>query len=120
MTQKELQQEINYLMLDLGIPAHLNGFQYIKSSIEISIDNMDAASRPTKVLYPEIAKQYKTSSERAERAIRNAIEVSWSRGNTNLFETIFGYSRKDGSSRPTNSEYIANISDFMRVTYSLV
>lgn len=102
-------------MLDLGVPAHLKGYHYIREAIILSEQDMEVVSSVTKLLYPEIAKTYKTTSQKVERAIRNAIEVSWTRGNTDTMEELFGYSSADGKTRPTNSEYIARIADKIRL-----
>lgn len=110
-----LERYITRIMLDLGVPAHLKGYHYIREAIILSEEDMEVVSSVTKLLYPEIAKTYKTTSQKVERAIRNAIEVSWVRGNTETMEELFGYSSADGKSRPTNSEYIARIADKIRL-----
>lgn len=110
-----LEKYITKIMLDLGVPAHLKGYHYIREAIILSEEDMEVVSSVTKLLYPEIAKKYKTTSQKVERAIRNAIEVSWTRGNTDTMEELFGYSYADGKNRPTNSEYIARIADKIRL-----
>ena len=87
-----MERYITKIMLDLGVPAHLKGYHYIREAILLSEQDMEVVSSVTKLLYPEIAKTYKTTSQKVERAIRNAIEVSWSRGNTDTMQELFGYS----------------------------
>ncbi len=111
----ELEKYITELMLDIGVPAHLKGYHYLRDAILLSGRDMEAVSSVTKLLYPIIAKRFKTTDQKVERAIRNAIEVSWTRGNAETFENLFGYSIQQGKSRPTNSEYIARIADKMRL-----
>lgn len=111
----ELEKYITELMLDIGVPAHLKGYHYLRDAILLCGRDMEAVSSVTKLLYPTIAKHFKTTNQKVERAIRNAIEVSWTRGNTETFESLFGYSIQEGKSRPTNSEYIARIADKMRL-----
>ena len=104
-------------MLEIGVPAHLKGYHYLRDAIMLSGKDMEVVSSVTKLLYPTIAKHFKTTDQKVERAIRNAIEVSWSRGNVETFEKIFGYSVASGRTRPTNSEYIARIADNIRLDY---
>lgn len=102
-------------MLDVGVPAHLKGYHYLRDAILLSGRDMEVVSSVTKLLYPTIAKHFKTTEQKVERAIRNAIEVSWARGNAETFEKMFGYSMRTGRTRPTNSEYIARIADKVRL-----
>ncbi|MCI5953497.1 MAG: sporulation initiation factor Spo0A C-terminal domain-containing protein [Lachnospiraceae bacterium] len=111
----ELERYITEIMLDIGVPAHLRGYHYLRDAILLSGKDMEVVSSVTKLLYPTIAKRFKTTNQKVERAIRNAIEVSWSRGNTETFEKMFGYSASSGRTRPTNSEYIARIADKVRL-----
>lgn len=111
----ELERYITDIMLDIGVPAHLKGYHYIREAILLSGKDMEVVSSVTKLLYPAIAKRFKTTDQKVERAIRNAIEVSWNRGNTKTFEKVFGYSALTGRARPTNSEYIARIADKLRL-----
>ena len=104
-------------MLEIGVPAHLKGYHYLRDAIILSGKDMEVVSSVTKLLYPTIAKHFKTTDQKVERAIRNAIEVSWERGNVETFEKIFGYSVATGRTRPTNSEYIARIADNIRLDY---
>lgn len=114
------EQVISGLMLELGIPAHLKGYQYLRTAITMCVEDMELIGSVTKLLYPELAKQYMTTVQKIERAIRNAIEVSWERGNEELFEKLFGYSNSVEHNRPTNSEYIASVADYVRLEQGFV
>ena len=120
MSKQELEQAISGFMLELGIPAHLRGYQYLRSAVEMCAKDMELVGSVTKLLYPDLAKLYKTTDQKIERAIRNAIEVSWERGNSALFEQLFGYCNSNEYSRPTNSEYIAAVADYIRLKYGLL
>ena len=113
----ELERYITDIMLDIGVPAHLKGYHYLRDAILLSEKDMEVVSSVTKLLYPTIAKRFKTTDQKVERAIRNAIEVSWERGNYDTFEKMFGYSAASGKMRPTNSEYIARIADKIRLDF---
>lgn len=115
VTDCELERYITEIMLDIGVPAHLKGYHYLRDAILLSGRDMEVVSSVTKLLYPAIAKRFKTTDQKVERAIRNAIEVSWERGNVDSFERMFGYSASTGRHRPTNSEYIARIADKVRL-----
>ncbi|MBP3352740.1 MAG: sporulation initiation factor Spo0A C-terminal domain-containing protein [Lachnospiraceae bacterium] len=116
----ELEAYIAETMLDIGVPVHLKGYHYLREAILLSIRDMELVSSVTKLLYPAIAKHFKTTDQKVERAIRNAIEVSWTRGNTDTFESLFGYSVVQGRNRPTNSEYISRIADKVRLDIKLL
>ena len=120
VSSQELEQAISGFMLELGIPAHLRGYQYLRSAVEMCTKDMELVGSVTKLLYPDLAKLYKTTDQKIERAIRNAIEVSWERGNSALFEQLFGYCNSNEYSRPTNSEYIATVADYIRLKYGLL
>lgn len=120
LSRQELEQAISGFMLELGVPAHLRGYQYLRSAVEMCAQDMELVGSVTKLLYPDLAKMYHTTDQKIERAIRNAIEVSWERGNSELFERLFGYSNSNEYSRPTNSEYIATVADYIRLTYGLI
>lgn len=115
MNEVDLERYVTKIMLDMGIPAHLKGYHYLREAIILSGKDMEAVSSVTKLLYPTVAKRFKTTDQKVERAIRNAIEVSWTRGNVDTFEELFGYSVSTGKGRPTNSEYIARIADKIRL-----
>lgn len=114
---RNLSAYVTRLMLELGVPAHLRGYHYLREAILMSVEDMELVGSVTKLLYPDVAKRFKTTSQKVERAIRNAIEVSWNRGNTEIFEEVFGYSCLAGKNRPTNSEYIAGIADKVRLDF---
>jgi two-component system response regulator (stage 0 sporulation protein A) len=111
----ELVKYIAETMLDMGVPVHLKGYHYLREAIMLSVKDRELVGSVTKLLYPAIAKHFKTTDQKVERAIRNAIEVSWTRGNTEAFEQLFGYSAVQGKRRPTNSEYIARIAERVRL-----
>ncbi len=106
-----IEQFVFEMMLDMGIPAHLKGYRFVRMAVMMAIDDMKVVGSVTKLLYPEIAKRYNTTDGKVERAIRNAIEISWERGNRITFERMFGYCMESGQGRPTNSEFIAAIAD---------
>lgn len=108
------------LLHNLGIPSHIRGYQYIKEGIMIIYRNNNVISYITKDVYPEIANKFKTTSTRVERAIRHAIEVSWSRGDINLMEDIFGNSLNVNRDKPTNAEYLTTIADRIKMNNNLV
>ncbi len=111
----ELESYITEVMLDIGVPAHLKGYYYLRYAIMMTGRDIEVVTSVTKLMYPVIAKKFKTTDQKVERAIRNAIEVSWLRGNAQTFEKLFGYSILSGKNRPTNSEYIARIADKVRL-----
>ena len=120
LSGQELEQAISSFMLELGIPAHLRGYQYLRSAVQMCAEDMELVGSVTKLLYPDLAKMYRTTDQKIERAIRNAIEVSWERGNSALFDQLFGYCNSKEYSRPTNSEYIATVADYIRLKYGFV
>ncbi|MBQ9991296.1 MAG: sporulation initiation factor Spo0A C-terminal domain-containing protein [Lachnospiraceae bacterium] len=109
--------EVTRLMLEIGVPVHLKGYHYLREAICLTAEDMELVGSVTKLLYPQIAKRFVTTDGKVERAVRNAIEVSWERGNAEMFEQIFGYSRDTGKTRPTNSEYIACMADKVRLDF---
>lgn len=120
LDRRELEKTISDFMLELGIPAHLRGYQFLRSAVEMCVEDMELVGSVTKLLYPDLAKLYQTTDTKIERAIRNAIEVSWERGNCELFEELFGYSNTPDYTRPTNSEYIAVVADYIRLKNDLI
>ncbi len=120
LKENELERYVTGLMLEMGVPAHLKGYHYLREAIMLSGRDMETVSSVTKLLYPEVAKKYHTTDQKVERAIRNAIEISWHRGNRSAFIELFGYSEETGKGRPTNSEYIARIADKVRLDINLV
>ena len=111
----DLETNITMYIQQLGVPAHINGYQYIRDSIMMVIEDMDAINSITKFLYPTVAKHYNTTSSRVERAIRHAIEVAWDRGNPDILNDLFGYTILSTRGKPTNSEFIAMIADKIRL-----
>jgi len=112
---KSLEEIVTEIIHDVGVPAHIKGYQYLRDAIVMSVLDMDMLNSVTKVLYPEVAKKYKTTPSRVERAIRHAIEVAWSRGKVDTIEELFGYTVSIGKGKPTNSEFIALITDKIRM-----
>ena len=100
---------------EVGVPAHIKGYQYLREAIIMVVNNIDVINQITKQLYPEIAAKYGTTPSRVERAIRHAIEVAWARGQTDTVENIFGYTVSAAKGKPTNSEFIAMIADKLRL-----
>lgn len=115
--QKNLEERVTELLHEMGIPAHIKGYHYLRESIMMAVDDMDVLNAITKILYPTVAKKYQTTSSRVERAIRHAIEVAWSRGKLDTIEELFGYTVSTGKGKPTNSEFIALISDTIQLEY---
>ena len=113
----DLEVEITSIIHEIGVPAHIKGYMYLRTAIMKTYDNIDILGQVTKVLYPEIARNYNTTSSRVERAIRHAIEVAWNRGNTEAIDDIFGYTVSASKSKPTNSEFIAMIADKLRLAH---
>ncbi len=111
----DLEALVTEFIHELGVPAHIKGYQYIRSAIMMVIENMDLLNFITKQLYPEIAKAYNTTASRVERAIRHSIEVAWTRGKPETMNDIFGYTIHTGKGKPTNSEFIAMVADKIRL-----
>ena len=102
---------------EVGVPAHIKGYQYLRDAIIMTIGDMEMINSITKILYPTIAKKNNTTASRVERAIRHAIEVAWNRGKMDTLEELFGYTINSGKGKPTNSEFIALIADKLRLEY---
>ena len=111
----DLETIVTDFIHELGVPAHIKGYQYIRSAIMMVVENMDLLNFITKQLYPDIAKAYNTTASRVERAIRHSIEVAWSRGKPETMNDIFGYTIHTGKGKPTNSEFIAMVADRIRL-----
>lgn len=114
-TRKSLETEVTNIIHEVGVPAHIKGYQYLRDAIIMSVNDMEMLNSITKILYPTIAKKYQTTSSSVERAIRHAIEVAWSRGKMDTIDTLFGYTINTGKGKPTNSEFIALITDKIRL-----
>ncbi|HID0881980.1 TPA: sporulation transcription factor Spo0A [Clostridium botulinum] len=111
----DLEQEITDIIHEIGVPAHIKGYMYLREAITMVVNDMELLSAVTKELYPSIAKKYNTTASRVERAIRHAIEVAWSRGQVETINNIFGYTINNGKGKPTNSEFIARVADKLRL-----
>ena len=114
---ENLESRVTNMLHEIGIPAHINGYHYLRDSIIMAVEDMDVLNAITKVLYPTVAKKYQTTSSRVERAIRHAIEVAWSRGKLDTLDELFGYTVSTGKGKPTNSEFIALIADTIQLEY---
>ncbi len=113
--EKNLESRVTDLIHEIGIPAHIKGYHYLRDAILMAIEDMDVLNAITKILYPTVAKKNHTTSSRVERAIRHAIEVAWSRGKLDTLEELFGYTVSNGKGKPTNSEFIALVADTIRL-----
>lgn len=113
--QLDLELIVSDIMHQIGVPAHIKGYHYLRSAIILSVNSPDMMNSVTKVLYPTVAKMYKTTASRVERAIRHAIEVAWDRGDVDVLSSYFGYTIQNTRGKPTNSEFIAMISDKLRL-----
>ena len=114
---RDLEQDVTNMIHDIGVPAHIKGYQYLREAIMMSVNDPVMISSITKILYPTIAKRFQTTPSRVERAIRHAIEVAWSRGRMETLDALFGYTINTGKGKPTNSEFIALIADKIRLKY---
>lgn len=114
-SRSDLEMMISEIMHQVGVPAHIKGYQYLREAIILSVEDADMISSVTKVLYPTVAKTFKTTPSRVERAIRHAIEVAWDRGDVDVLSSYFGYTIQNQRGKPTNSEFIAMISDKLRL-----
>ena len=110
-----LESTITAIIHEIGVPAHIKGYQYLRESIMIAVDDMEVINAVTKVLYPEVAKRFGTTASRVERAIRHAIEVAWDRGDLETLQKYFGYTVSNAKGKPTNSEFIAMIADRLQL-----
>ena len=111
-----LESQVTAIIHEVGVPAHIKGYQYLRESIIIAVNDMDVINAVTKVLYPEVAKRFNTTPSRVERAIRHAIEVAWDRGDLETLQKYFGYTVSNAKGKPTNSEFIAMIADRIRLS----
>lgn len=114
---RDLEKDVTDMIHEIGVPAHIKGYQYLREAIMMSVEDVEMLGSITKVLYPTIAKKYQTTPSRVERAIRHAIEVAWSRGRMETLDALFGYTINTGKGKPTNSEFIALIADKIRLQY---
>lgn len=117
--ENNIENDVTNIIREIGIPAHIKGYQYIREGIIMAVQDVNMLNYITKLLYPTIAKKYKTTSSSVERAIRHAIEVAWNRGKIEVIEELFGYTVSAGKGKPTNSEFIALIADKLRLSYRM-
>lgn len=113
--EENLEALVTNVIHEVGVPAHIKGYQYLREAIIMVVNNIEVINQITKQLYPDIAQKYSTTPSRVERAIRHAIEVAWGRGQTETVESIFGYTVSAAKGKPTNSEFIAMIADKLRL-----
>ena len=119
VTPIDIETQVTKIIHQIGVPAHIKGYQYLRTAILMTINDSDIINSVTKVLYPSVAKKYSTTTSRVERAIRHAIEVAWDRGDIDTLNSYFGYTIQNNRGKPTNSEFIAMIADNMRLKYKL-
>ena len=117
--EPDIETQVTKIIHQIGVPAHIKGYQYLRSAILLTIKDSDIINSVTKVLYPSVAKKYQTTTSRVERAIRHAIEVAWDRGDVDTLNSYFGYTIQNNRGKPTNSEFIAMIADNLRLKYKL-
>ena len=113
----DMEAQVTKIIHQIGVPAHIKGYQYLRTAILMTIEDNDIINSVTKVLYPTVAKKYQTTTSRVERAIRHAIEVAWDRGDIDTLNSYFGYTIQNSRGKPTNSEFIAMIADNLRLKY---
>ena len=112
---RALERLVTEVIHEVGVPAHIKGYQYVREAIVIAVQDMDVINAVTKVLYPEVARRFSTTPSRVERAVRHAIEVAWDRGDLETLQRYFGYTVSNAKGKPTNSEFIAMIADRIRL-----
>lgn len=115
LPEYDLEEEVTGMIHEIGIPAHIKGYHYLRDAIMMAVEDMDVLNAITKILYPTVAKKNQTTSSRVERAIRHAIEVAWTRGKMETIDEMFGYTVSSGKGKPTNSEFIALLADTIRL-----
>lgn len=115
--ERNLETDVTNMIHEIGVPAHIKGYQYLRDAIMMAVEDMSMLNSITKILYPTITKNHQTTPSRVERAIRHAIEVAWSRGKMDTIDELFGYTVSVGKGKPTNSEFIALIADKIRLDY---
>lgn len=113
----DIESQVTKIIHQIGVPAHIKGYQYLRTAILMTIEDTDVINSVTKVLYPSVAKKYSTTTSRVERAIRHAIEVAWDRGDVETLNSYFGYTIQNSRGKPTNSEFIAMIADNLRLKF---
>jgi two-component system response regulator (stage 0 sporulation protein A) len=113
--KNSIESMVTGIIHEIGVPAHIKGYQYLREAIIIAVNDMDVINAITKVLYPQVAKAFQTTPSRVERAIRHAIEVAWDRGDLDTLQRFFGYTVSNTKGKPTNSEFIALIADKLQL-----
>lgn len=114
--EDKLEKKVSNILKEIGVPAHIKGYRYIRYAIIYVLEENDTAIESvTKRLYPSVAKHFDTTASRVERAMRHAIEVAWERGNVDILHNFFGYTIQPGKGKPTNSEFIAMITDYLKI-----
>jgi len=113
----DIEAHVTRIIHQVGVPAHIKGYQYLRCAILMSIEDPEVINSVTKVLYPSVAKRFRTTTSRVERAIRHAIEVAWDRGDVEILNSFFGYTIQNNRGKPTNSEFIAMIADNLRLKF---
>ncbi|MDY3846116.1 MAG: sporulation transcription factor Spo0A [Eubacteriales bacterium] len=116
---ENMETQVTKIIHQIGVPAHIKGYQYLRTAILMTIKDSELINSVTKILYPSVAKKYSTTTSRVERAIRHAIEVAWDRGDIDTLNSYFGYTIQNSRGKPTNSEFIAMISDNLRLKYKI-
>ena len=115
----DMEAQVTKIIHQIGVPAHIKGYQYLRTAILLTVKDSEIINSVTKILYPSVAKQYSTTTSRVERAIRHAIEVAWDRGDVDTLNSYFGYTIQNNRGKPTNSEFIAMIADNLRLKYKM-
>ena len=115
----DIETQVTQIIHQIGVPAHIKGYQYLRTAILLTIKDSDIINSVTKILYPSVAKKYQTTTSRVERAIRHAIEVAWDRGDVDTLNSYFGYTIQNNRGKPTNSEFIAMIADNLRLKHKM-
>ena len=113
--QQSIETMVTNIIHEIGVPAHIKGYQYLREAIIIAVEDMEVINAITKILYPQVAKAFQTTPSRVERAIRHAIEVAWDRGDLDTLQRFFGYTVSNTKGKPTNSEFIALIADKLQL-----
>ncbi len=115
----DIETQVTKIIHQIGVPAHIKGYQYLRTAILLTVNDSEIINSVTKILYPSVAKKYQTTTSRVERAIRHAIEVAWDRGDVDTLNSYFGYTIQNNRGKPTNSEFIAMIADNLRLKYKM-
>ena len=115
----DIEAQVTKIIHQIGVPAHIKGYQYLRTAIILTVNDSEIINSVTKILYPTVAKKYQTTTSRVERAIRHAIEVAWDRGDVEVLNSYFGYTIQNNRGKPTNSEFIAMIADNLRLKYRM-